>query len=37
MVNHNEYSIKFLQVNDLLHVLQVTLRPVTMGPVKLKT
>ena len=25
MVKHNEHSIKFLQLTDLLHVLQVTL------------
>ena len=25
MVRHNEHSIKFLQLTDLLHVLQVTL------------
>ena len=24
MVRHNEHSIKFLQVTDLLHVLQIT-------------
>ena len=25
MVSHNEHSIKFLQLTDLLHVLQITL------------
>ena len=25
MVRHNEHSIKFLQLTDLLHVLQITL------------
>ena len=24
MVRHNEYSVKFLQLTDLLHVLQIT-------------
>ena len=34
MVKHNEHSIKFLQLTDLLHVLQITL--VDIRPDKLK-
>ena len=34
MVRHDEYSIKFLQVTDLFHVLQVTLANII--PSKLK-
>ena len=33
-VRHNEHSVKSLQLNDLLHVLQVTLAGIE--PVKLK-
>ena len=36
MVRHNEHSIKFLQLIDLLHVLQVTLADIRLDKFKKK-
>ena len=36
MVRHNEHSIKFLQLTDLLHVLQVTLADIRPDKFKKK-
>ena len=36
MVRHNEHSIQFVQLTDLLHMLQVTLTDIRLGKLQKK-